>query len=133
MAKKTTLTVILPTGEKLTRTTARTYTHVVVGRSVRAYVEAQAEQGRGVFECWWEQNRRGEQAQYATAKDYADAKIAERIAAKDCKSLHDLTWCGRPDLATKEAVKWAKFAGVCDIQIVPVDAAPFVVQFSKEA
>lgn len=105
MNNKQTLTVKTEYGT-FTRTTARTYTHIVIARDADDYIE----QMRNTL---------------------ADPSISESTRNWFTKRLSDsenfgaISWCGRLDLARKEAAK--HYTSFKDIHIVEVATGKVVL------
>ena len=147
MAKATTLFVTAPNGEKLTRTTHRTYTHAIIARHSYDRALAHAATPAPVdalnFDYYVERADRGaahphfrsdsDLEQYVqiaarhTKESYVEMKRQERIQAVDAlkrsgyyEKFEAMTWCGRPDLAQKELAAWLKKSWACDVSIAEV-------------
>lgn len=161
MSKKIKLTATTPVGT-FTRTTARTYTHVVVARQDQAAARERAysatahdtKTARSNFAFYTHQAELGVEGlkaehaakwryvkpqaefirQHMTAKSLAGlgldgylATLRERAIESHEKTVREggfqfgaINWCGRLDLAQKEASK-AQRQGWIDVQIFPVD------------
>lgn len=102
--KKTTLTVIDAMGAKHTRTTARTYTHVVMVRQPLAGLLADAQRYLETAIRWGDRPDAVARGQMDVAR-----REAEIEASTDgLTPWGDLCWCGRADLAAKEVAKYSR-------------------------
>lgn len=134
-------------GVTFTRTTARTYTHVVIGRyDIEARVKSARQHASEYLRRNWdyyaqladgtyrylaqtnpEQIARAE-ALVAMGVDAAAQHEADRAEANARKNItgewEALGWCGRPDLAIKEANRYRAGAdlGFAEVVVIPVQA-----------
>lgn len=92
-------------GRTFTRTTHRSYSHLVVGRIDKANDVACAR--------WWAKSD-------PAHMNKCLQQIEEREAAGYYEEFHAVCWCGRPDLAQKAA---HGRRGWSDLHIVPVTVA----------
>lgn len=107
------LTATLPNGEIATRTTARTYTHLV---AVLVTKEEQIRDAENSIA--WYQERLAKAVEEGDVE--AQARWSKDIAGKEAKIANAsehwfaITWCGRPDLAVKamhqHAKRWSEVA-----------------------
>ena len=135
MARK--LTVTLPDGTTTTRRTDRTYTHVIAAFRSHETLVADAEDDLARRRSSaaaaaasvdspseWDAKSREIRAEWAETSarnvEKAEARLAE-ARAKVAGEWVVLTWCGRPDLATK-ALASKQFAYWSTKRIVPVNA-----------
>jgi hypothetical protein len=129
-------------GQTFTRTTARTYTHVVIAKSsfkkdlnqafgwakLRGEDHVEFFLTRG-FEQYDANKSEAEKAENErifnlTTEEYAQEELNRRIedSFSSKYSEHgEVAWCGRLDLAQKQASDAIK-NGLLDVQIIPVNA-----------
>lgn len=132
-------------GVTFTRTTARTYTHVVIGRKdldavIRQSVAYHRDYARrnwdytksvanGTYELMqYVEPERQEKAKELMAMgldaaiEQAGAEAEANARARHCPDWVVLGWCGRPDLAVKEANTWRNpIHCMADVKIIPVN------------
>jgi hypothetical protein len=129
-------------GQTFTRTTARTYTHVVIAKSsfrkdlnqalrlaklrgedhVEYYLTREFEQ----YDAYNSEVEKAnnERIFNLTTEEYAQEELNSRIedSFSSKYSEHgEVAWCGRLDLAQKQASEAIK-NGLLDVQIIPVNA-----------
>ncbi|WRQ11962.1 hypothetical protein vBSlqSZDD2_51 [Serratia phage vB_SlqS_ZDD2] len=139
MAAKTKYFAIDANGARHTRTTARTYTHMVVvlqnletGReAIRSEHNRKVHAKNHAFYCQEAATppspNHGEpvgrrdfynRVAAMTCEQYVEERISEELAAIDARGGEfadhwaDFGWCGRLDLAQKLAAKWAHYGKV---------------------
>lgn len=86
--KKTTYTATAPDGTVVTRTTHRTYTHVIVGRPCRETDESAYKRDEKLDPAW-----------YAECM----ARVQAKADAGYYNTFMAIRWCGRLDLAQRES------------------------------
>ena len=122
MAKKVKLTATY-NGQTFTRTTARTYTHVVLVRVTEeckasriAQVKKDVAEDNTVWGRWYDNNPR----EGYTREEFIDMKAAEYLSQFNDDDWGVFAWCGRFDLAMKQQQKAINY-GIYQVQTIAID------------
>jgi hypothetical protein len=127
-------------GQTFTRTTARTYTHVVIAKSSfrkdlnqalswaklrgEDHVEYYLPRGFEKYNHNESEKAKNERIFNLTTEEYAQEELNRRIEdffSSKYSEHGEVAWCGRLDLAQKQASEAIK-NGLLDVQIIPVNA-----------